>query len=439
MNRAVLLLLLPLVTFAVIIERDSLDNGMVILTVEAHRIPVVEMRAYVRAGSVYDSPGKEGLANIVSRMLLRGTKTRSQYAIVESIESVGGALTTFASEDFAGLSGKVLSKDLRLLLDLLNDCLRNPSFDESEQERLKNEVISGLRAVADDPWELSKREFRKFIFAGHPLAHYPEGYDTTVAELDVADVRAFHDLYYKPNNIFLVFIGDFDKETLIAMLKARFNTWQRGELPKAEIPQPTARTKPVGRIVPMSISQSYIILGNFGPKYGAGDWLPTRVMNYILGTSSLSRMYSTIRAEKGLAYVAWSHFVRFEHGGYLAAEMQTKKERTGEAVQTMLEVLRGVQDTIHIDELERARDFYTGYFPLTYDSYSELASLVAHVEFENLGLDYIDKFVPAIKQLNLSDLSGAARKYLDPDSFYLLIVGDVEPEDVTVEGIEWVE
>jgi zinc protease len=150
-------------------------------------------------------------------------------------------------------------------------------------------------------------------------------------------------------------------------------------------------------------------------------------------------MYSTIRAEKGLAYVAWSHFVRFEHGGYLAAEMQTKKERTSEAIETMLRVLRGIQDTIHADELERAKNFYTGYFPLTYDSYSELASLVAHIEVENLGLDYIDEFSPAIKQLTFGDLSGAARKYLKPDNFYLLIVGDIKPEDVTADGIEWID
>jgi zinc protease len=199
------------------------------------------------------------------------------------------------------------------------------------------------------------------------------------------------------------------------------------------------RTKPVGRIVPMSISQSYIILGNFGPKYGVDDWLPTRVMNYILGTSSLSRMYSTIRAEKGLAYVAWSHFLRFEHSGYLAAEMQTKKERTSEALKTMLEVLHGIQDTIHVDELERAKNFYTGYFPLTYDSYSELASLVAHIKIENLGLDYIEEFGSAINRLDLADLTGVARKYLHPDNYYLLIIGDIEPEDVAVEGIEWID
>jgi zinc protease len=424
---------------AVVIERDTLDNGLVILMVEAHRIPVVEMRAYVRAGSVNDPTGKEGLANVVSGMLLRGTKTRSEYAIVESIESVGGALSTFASEDYAGLSGKVLSKDLVLLLDLLNDCLRNAAFDEVEQERLKSEVISGIRALADDPWELSKREFRKLVFGEHPLAHYPEGYDFTVAGLAVADAQGFHELYYMPNNTFLVFVGDFEKDSLMAMLRKRFGDWRRGELKMADISPPRVRTRSVGKIVPMGLSQSYIILGNLGPKYGADDWLPTRVMNYVLGTSSLSRMYSTIRAEKGLAYVAWSHFVRFEHSGYLAAEMQTKKERTSEAVLTMLEVLHGIRDSIHTDELERAKNFYTGYFPLTYDSYSELVRLVAHVEFEDLELNYIDEFGHAISQINISDLNGAARKYLHPENFYLLIVGDIEPEDVAVEGIEWVD
>jgi zinc protease len=432
-------LLLPILCWGLSIERDTLDNGMVVLTVQAHRIPVVEMKALVRAGSVYDPAGKEGLANVVSNMLLRGTQTRSAYEVVESIESVGGALAPFANTDYAGLNGKVLNKDLVLLIDLLNDCLRNPMFDEVEFARLKGEVVSGIRAESDDPFEYCKREFRRLIFGTHPLAHYPEGHDSSVLELRAADARQFHDSYYVPGNIFLVFVGDFEKDTLLKVLRGRFGDWQKSETDIAEIVEPKARTKPVGRIVPMDISQSYIVLGNLGPKYGADDWLPTRVMNYILGTSSVSRIYTEVRAERGLAYVAYSHFDRFMHGGYFAAEAQTKKERTSEAVQTILEVLYHTQDTIYTEELERAKQFYTGYFPLTYDSYSEMANLVAHIELENLGLDYIEKFNDSIRQLTLDDLRTAARRYLHPESYHLLILGDIKPEDVAVEGIEWVD
>ena len=432
-------LLLPVLCWGFMIERDTLDNGMVVLTVEAHRIPVVEAKALVRAGSFFDPVGKEGLSNIISHMLLRGTQTRSAYEIVESIESVGGALAPFASTDYAGLNGKVLSKDLDLLIDLLNDCLRSATFDDVEFDRLRGEVVSGIRAKADDPFEVSKQEFRKLIFGTHALAHSPEGYDSAVIGLNAADARQFRDSYYVPNNTFLVFVGDFDKDTLLKMLRKRFGNWQKGEMTIAEIVEPKRRTKPLGKIVPMDISQSYIILGNHGPKYGADDWLPTRVMNYILGTSSISRIYTEVRAERGLAYVAYSHFDRFMHGGYFAAEAQTMKERTSEAVQTLLEVLQHTRDTIYTEELERAKQFYTGYFPLTYDSYGEMANLVAHIEFENLGLDYIEKFSDSIRQLDLEDLQTAARHYLQPESFYLLILGDIKPEDVAVEGIEWVD
>ncbi|KPK64136.1 hypothetical protein AMJ83_03835 [candidate division WOR_3 bacterium SM23_42] len=437
--KVLLRLLLPILCWGLSIERDTLDNGMVVLTVEAHRIPVVEVKALVRAGSVYDPAGKEGLANVVSNMLLRGTQTRSAYEIVESIESVGGALAPFANTDNAGLNGKVLSKDLVLLLDLLNDCLRNPMFDELEFTRLKGELVSGIRAEADDPFEFSKKAFRRLVFGVHPLAHYPEGYDSTVTALNTADARQFHDSYYVPNNVFFIFVGDFEKDSLLKMLGNRFGDWQRNEMDVVEIVEPKVRTKPLGRIVPMDISQSYIVLGNPGPKYGADDWLPTRVMNYILGTSSVSRIYTEVRAERGLAYVAYSHFVRSIHGGYFAAEVQTMKERTSEAVQTLLEVLYHTQDTIYTDELERAKQFYTGYFPLTYDSYGEMANLVAHIEFENLGLDYIEKFDVSVAQLSLADLQAAARRHLHPESYHLLILGDIKPEDVAVDGIEWVD
>lgn len=433
-------LLFVLFASATTIERDTLPNGLVVLTVEAHKLPMVVMRASIRAGSVFDPQGKEGLANVVSQMFLRGTIHRTTDEIVETIESVGGTLSSFADEDYAGLTGRVLSKDLYLLIDLLSDCLQHPRFDSVELTRLRREVVSGIKALADDPFEVSEREFRHLIFHDHPLGHFPEGFDSSVVPINVSDVQKFYNSFYAPNNGFLVFVGDFCRDSLIEMLSEALSSWKRRAVHLPDIPDPTARATTVGKIVPMEISQAYILLGHLGPKYGADDWHETRVMNYILGgAASTSRIFEHVREKKGLAYIAYSYFRRYETGGYFMAEVQTKNEMANEVIQIVLAEMRKAQDTIGVEELQRAKKFYTGYFPLTHDSYGEMADVVSHIEIQHLGLDYLSRYEQLIESVRLGDLQASARKYLHPDRFYVLIVGDVKPDDIDVEGIEWLE
>ena len=440
MNKIAMLLLPVILASAVQIERDTLDNGLVVLTIEAHKIPVVEIKAYVRGGSVFDPAGREGLANMVSQMLIRGTERFSYNEIVESIESVGGVLTPFASEDYAGLSGKVLSNDLARLIDMMSDCLLNPHFDSLELSRLKRETASMIKAQSDDPFEVSERGFRDLVFGNHPLGHLPIGFDNTVSVLSRADVEDFYDAYYHPNNTFLICVGDFSKDSLIMLLNGNFGGWTRGEIPDEGLVEPVSSDHPVGRIIPMDISQAYILLGNLGLKYSADDWHAARVMNYILGGAGLtSRISYSIREEKGLAYIAYSYFQRFVNGGYFVAEVQTKKDMVNEAVVSLLNEIRSMRDGVRLDELEWAKKFYVGYLPLSYDTYGKMANIVAQIEIADYGLDYLDQFENYINALTMEDLNAAARSHLHPDRFYLLIVGDIKPDDVQVEGIEWIE
>ena len=440
MKKALIVLLPILCGFATQVERDTLDNGLVVLTVEAQRIPVVEMRAYVRAGSVLDPAGKEGLANLTGQSLIRGTEQYSYGRLVETIESVGGELTPFVTEDYAGLSGKVLSKDLKRLIDILKSCLRYPEFDSLELYRLKRETISLINARSDNPFQVSEKGFRRLLFGEHPLGHFPEGFEGAVANITASDVRDFYSTYYHPNNTFLIFVGDFCRDSLLEILESSFSTWGRQEIPELSITEPVRIDRPRAQVIPMDISQAYLLLGDFGPRYGDIDWNPTRVMNYILGGGGLtSRISGTIREEKGLAYIAYSSFRRFVNGGYYAAEVQTKKEMVNEAVTSLIQELEKARDTIYVEELLRAKKFYTGYLPLLYDTYREMARVIASIEIGDLGLDYLLRFEEYILDLTVADLQAAARRYLHPDRFYLLIVGDVSPKDIAIESIEWVE
>ena len=435
-----IILLITTFVHGSLIERDTLDNGLVIISIEAHKIPVIEMRAVVRAGSVFDPPGTAGLANIVSQMLVRGTEHRTLDSIVRSIESVGGELSAFATEDYAGLRGRALSKDLGLLMELFSDCLQNPRFDSMELVNVKREVIGEIKVDTDRPFNLIDRAFRSLVFGDHPLGHLPNGNESTVSGIEPADVNAFYHDYYAPNNTFIVCVGDFSKDTLLDALRRYFGTWKRREVEYPAIPEPQVSDHPIGRIVPMDISQAYVMLGYRGPAIGTPDLYETRIMNFIYGGSGLtSRISEKIREEMGLAYIAYSQFTRFHNSGLFAAEVQTRKEMASQVVEQLLNEMKRLDADIQQAELDRAQQYYIGHFPLSYDTYREMAHLAVYMEIEKLGDDYLEKFPEYIEAVDIDKVRSAARAHLHPDRFYLVIVGNVTPDDIKVEGIEWLE
>lgn len=449
-NVAMFILFSFLFAYGITIHRDTLSNGLVVLTVEVHKIPLVEMKVMVRAGSVFDPQGKEGLANLTNQLLILGTKTRLGDEIAESIESVGGEFLPFTTEDYAGLTAKVLSKDLNLLIDITSDCLQNPLLDSVELIRLKQEIVSKIKASQDDPFQISEEGFRKLVFKEHPLNHLPVGFDSTVARVSSFDILNFYARYYSPNNTFIVFVGDFEKDSLLVLLEKKFSTWQRKNLLNPEITRPIQSENRVGKIIKKEISQAYILFGFFGPGYSAKDWISARLMNYILGGAGLtSRISNKIREEKGLAYSAYSFFNRFADGGYYVAEVQTKKEMASEVVRILVDEITKMQEGRDINgtkaptpikkELEQAKKYYIGHFPLIYDTYREMKEFIAQIEIEQLGLDYPSKFEGLISAVTINDLKASAQKYLHPEAFYLLIVGDINKEEIKVEGIEWME
>jgi zinc protease len=422
------------------IARDTLENGLIVISIEAHKIPFIEIRAHVYAGSVFDPSGSDGLANIVSQMLVRGTENRTLDSIVRSIESVGGELSAFAAEDYAGLRGRALSKDIGLLVELFADCLQNPKFDSVELVNVKREVIGEIKVDTDRPFNLIDRAFRTLVFGDHPLGHYPNGFDSTVAAITEDDVRAFYDDYYAPNNAFIICVGDFNKKELLSALGHHVGSWEKREIQYPMIPEPQVSAHPIGKIIPMDISQAYIMLGHHGPQVGASDCYETRVMNFIYGGSGLtSRISEKIREEMGLAYIAYSRFLRFQDGGLFAAEVQTRKEMANQVVQELLNEMKRLDQDVQQEELDRAKQYYVGHFPLSYDTYREMAQLAAYIEVERLGDDYLEKFPDYIEAVDIDKVKTAARSHLHPDRFYLVIVGDVKPEDIQVEGIEWLE
>jgi zinc protease len=224
------------------------------------------------------------------------------------------------------------------------------------------------------------------------------------------------------------------------LLRREFGEWPVIKRPLPDIPQPPLPDQPMGRIIKRDISQAYIFLGFPGPGLRAPDWNAARLMNYILGGSGLtSRISNSIREEQGLAYDASSYFYRFARGGLYIAGVQTKKEMANQAVQSLIKEIDRIKNDVTDNEVEWAKKYYIGHFPLTYDTYGELTTVAAQIQIENLGFDYFDRYENMINRLSLDQIRSAAQKYLHPGSFFLVIVGDIKPEEIKIDGIRWLD
>ncbi len=439
-NQVVLILLTAVnFVFCLSIAKDSLNNGLVILFSEAHKIPMVEVKVIIKAGSVYDPKGKEGLANLTARMLLRGTTLHTGDELLKRIEYLGASLDIGTQEDYVEISGRCLSKDLPMLLEIVSECVQMPAFNLLELKKLQRQTYSEISSQMDDPFYVGQVSFRKLIFGEHPLNHDPLGFDTTVNYIESTDLKDFYKQYYAPNNAFIVLVGDFEGDSIKILIDRYFANWQKKDIPPFSSSLPKLEGKR-GMVIKRDISQSYIFLGFLGPNRRIPDWLPARMMNYILGGSGLtSRLATEIREKRGLAYSVYSFFDRFNYGGYFVAAAQTKNESANEATELIVREMTRISGDVSDKELGRVRNYYMGNFPLTFDTYREMTNFITRVEIEGLGLDYADRFGKMISAVTIEDIRESGLKYLHPDDFCLVIVGNIDETDIKIKDIEWIK
>jgi zinc protease len=437
-----LLFVLSALSSAFPIRRDTLSNGLAILTSEDHHLPTVNLLLSVRAGSFNDPVGQEGLASLTAGLLTMGTQTRSADQIAEEIEFAGGELGSGADADHSTIGIQVLAKDLDPTLDLLADIVLNPVFSDSELAKLKRRTVAGLRRVEDDPPALLDREFNRLLYQSHPYGHPTSGYDSTVSQVSRDQVVGFYRTWFKSNNCYVVAAGDFASADLVAKLAARFGSWPRGPVPAIVAPPVPHIARPTGRVITRpEMNQARILIGHEGPPEGTADAYPLRLMNFVLGGSVFSsKIGAAIRRERGLAYDARSGFDRRLYGGSFRASTETKTDSAPTAIALILQQLRDIRAKgVTPDELRRTKDFYLGNFPLQFESARDRVGMLDRIELFHLGLDYVDRAPANVRAVTEAQILQAAHDRIFPDRYLIVVIGNLTEGGIKIPGIEWIE
>jgi zinc protease len=427
---AILLVLLFVIdspSYALDIKRTVLDNGLTLLTVERHNLPMVKVAVGLNAGSLMEPAEKSGLANLTASLLTEGTQSRTSREISEAIEFVGGSIGASGGTDYSTVSLSILKKDVDLGFDLLADIILHPSFPEDELIKKRERIKASLKAREEDPAFVATKAFKKAVFGDHPYGRLVSGSDETLDAISRDDVVNFHESYYVPNSSIMAVVGDISAAEVTVLLKRYFSAWHAQNVEKNELMLPKTKERKI-ITVDKDLTQATIELGHLGVSRDNPDYYALSVMNYILGGGGFSsRLMLNIREEKGLVYDIHSFFAAEKYGGRFQVGLQTKNESANIAIREVLNEIRRIKtEPVTDSELSDAKSFLTGSFPMRIETSSRIAGFLVAVEYYDLGVKYIDNYPEYINSISKEDVLRVAKKYLDDVNFTLVVVADLE-------------
>lgn len=408
------------------IHRHQLQNGLTILVYENFAAQSIVIEGLIRAGALVESKENAGLANFTAEMLLRGTESHSFEEIFEALESVGASLDFASARHVTEFSATSLAEDIDLVLGLLADSLRRPTFPESQIEPVRGEIITSLQIQANDTRHQAGRAFRELLYQEHPYSHSVEGYLESVSQIGRNDLAAFHRDYYGPQGMIITLVGAIKVQDAIDRVTAAFADWPAAPrtvpaAPPADRPVATRRI----RVSMPQKTQSDIVLGLPGPLRSAPDYLEASLANTILGIfGMMGRLGQTVREEQGLAYYVFSRL----QGGLGPSPWYVS---TGVAPQNVEQALDSIRheidrlchDPIPADELEDSQAFRTGSLPVSLETNDGLASIITDIELYDLGLDYLQQLPDRIWAMTPETVQAAAQKYFSSEQVAIAVAG----------------
>lgn len=421
----------PRVSLPPIITRQ-LANGLKLLIVEQHELPLADFVLLVGSGSTADPAGKPGIANLTSQMLREGTTTRQSLEIADQIAFLGISLSPNSSWESSTLSLHTPTAQLDSALALFADVALHPSFPANEFDRIKKTRLTELLQLRDQGPAIANLAFPAIIYgSAHPYGIPSIGTEASVESLTPADLQAYYQANFKPNNSTLIIVGDVNAAQIEQKINALFGSWQPGTVPTVNYGEPAkAAATTIYLIDKPGAAQSSFRIGAVGVPRSTKDYFALTVMNTILGGSFSSRLNQNLREARGFTYGAGSRFdMRRQAGPFLAsAEIVTAKSDS--ALIEFMKELNGIRQDVPSTELNRAKRYLQLQLPGNFETTQEIAAALVPVALYGLPLDFYNNYVQNIEDVTQADVARVAQQYINPGSLAVVIVGDrktIEP------------
>jgi predicted Zn-dependent peptidase len=410
----------------------TLPNGLSLVVIEQHELPLVDVVLDVRTGGEADPAGKSGTASLAAGMLTEGTTSRSALEIADQAAYLGVRVGAGSGWEQSTVSLHAPTAQLDSALALFADVALHPAFNAPDLERVRKVRLTALQQIRDRGPLIANMAYATALYGEqHPYGRPLSGTETSVADITRDDLVKFYTTYFRPNNATLLVVGDVRPDDIERRALALFGGWTRAKVP--EVTETTASAPKATTLVLIDkpgAAQSSFRLGGIGVPRSTDDYFAIEVMNTILGGSFTSRLNQNLRETHGYTYGANSGFSMRRSAGPFTASAEVVTAKTDSAFTEFMKELRAIRDTVPADELAKAKRYLQLGLPQDFETTGSIAYQMLPLVTYGIPLNFYDTAVQKIGAVTQADVQRVARKYVDPDHLTIVIVGDrkvIEP------------
>ncbi len=410
-------------------ERVELSNGIILYIMEDHELPLLNVTAVVRTGSIYEPSGKEGLAELTGIVMRTGGTASMTGGVIDAeLDFMAGSLSVSIEKDSATASLSVLKEDSERGMKIFSDILMTPAFERKKLREAQDIKIEELRRIYDNPQGMAFREFTRIIYRDNP-----RGRLSTVSSIEGItrdDCVLFHKRFFFPKNVMIAVTGDITKEEAVVLINRHFASWHHsGDVPS--IPLPKVHLKGSVNYLFKDIPQSIVIVGLFAPGKYNPDYHAFEVLDFIVGSGGFrSRIFGTVRNKLGLAYSAGSFYSPRNEFGVFGAYAMTQTETTVKVLSVLQSIMEDVKNKgITDDELFWAQQSIINNFVFSFSSAEKIAIQQLLLEYHDLPRDFLTSYRTRIDSVTTTDLTRVAQTYFRDREATLFVLGNEEKFD----------
>jgi zinc protease len=418
----------PLTASATKVERIVSPGGIAAWMVYEPSVPLIALDFAFKGGAAQDPPEKAGLATMALALLDEGAGDIESKEFHERVEANAIELSFTATRDYVSGSLRTLTENREEATRLLKLALTAPRFDAADVERIRDQILSGLRQATTSASDLASDRWWATAFPGHPYGLPQRGTLASVPAITIDDLRGFTQKEFARDNLKVAIVGNIDAAAAGKLIDEVF-----GGLPaRSQLkPVPNAVAQGLGQKVAIELDkpQSVLVIGGPGIMRKDPDFMAAFVLNHILGGSPFSsRLYKEVREERGLAYSVYSGVLPLDHTAIFMGSTGTRSDRSEQALEVMQTEFRKLAETGPTeDELAKAKSYLTGSYALRFDTSTKIAEQLVGIQLEDLGIDYIDKRNGLVNAVTMADVKRVAKRMLD-SGMLVAVVGRTGPD-----------
>ncbi|WP_299681203.1 pitrilysin family protein [uncultured Dokdonia sp.] len=404
----------------------ELSNGMKVYGIEQNEIPTVNFNLVIEGGHLLDNKEKNGVANLMTDILMEGTATKTPAELEKAIQSLGASIRMFTGRESIVVQGNTLTRNFEATMDLIEEILLEPRWDEEEFGRIKTATINGIKRSSANPNVIANRVYTKTLYGDDHIFSYPtSGTEASVNALTMDDLKEFYNKNFSPSISRFHIVGKIKKESALNALKDLETKWAAKEvtIPTYEIPEQRSNSSLLFVDVPNS-KQSVINIGYLGLARTDKDFYPAEVMNYNLGGAFNGVVNRILREEKGYTYGARTGFSGTKIPGTFTASSSVRTNTTGESVQIFKDEIERYKEGITAEDLEFTKNALIKSNARRFETQGALLGMLQEMSAYGLSPDYIEGEEATVRNMTLEQHKALANKYLDESRMAYLVVGD---------------